>query len=477
MAASVYLCLKIMADPGASIGLHAWLGLLLGLALLSKSSTLVAVPLIIAALSWNLWAKGVRVPRTWAGCLGTTLLICRGVSGWHYYRVVARFGNPLIGNWDAESGFHWWQQPGYRDLRHYTTFGQSLINPFFSGLSSFPDGIYSTLWGDGLYGGRVDLAMRPPWNYDLMAAGYWFALLPTAAIVVGTAMMLRQFIQNPQPTGFLLLGLPSLCAVILIYYSLKVPSYATARAFYASSAMVPVCALAASGWDCLVRMAGRWRPALYAALGLWAVNAYASFWIRGQASSTQILAAREIRLRGRDDLAASRLVHVLDQDPHNAVATQLLAEELRRLGQLNDARALAETAVGWAPENAEARLTLGRILAQQGQPGQAAEQAKLAIQSAPDDLTANVRLAEWLAAAGRKQEAVAACREALRVFPAYAQTHYLLAGLYSGLGDRPNALCHFRLAAALAPDWPEAARTLREFEQVDMSPEAKSPAP
>jgi hypothetical protein len=237
MAASVYLCLRILADSGVRLGLHAWLGLLLGLSLLSKSSTLVAVPLIIAALSWNLWAKGVRAPRIWAGCLGTTLLICLGVSGWHYYRVVARFGNPLIGNWDTESGFHWWQLPGYRASGDYTTFGQSLISPFFSGLSGFPDGIYSTLWGDGLYGGRVDLVMRPPWNYDLMAAGYWFALLPTAAIVVGTAMMLLEFIRNPQPMQFLLLGLPSLLVLVLVYYSLKVPSYATAKAFYASSAM------------------------------------------------------------------------------------------------------------------------------------------------------------------------------------------------------------------------------------------------
>jgi len=43
---------------------------------------------------------------------------------------------------------------------------------------------YSTLWGDGALG-ELPISRSAAWNYPLMAAAYWLALLPTAAAVIG----------------------------------------------------------------------------------------------------------------------------------------------------------------------------------------------------------------------------------------------------------------------------------------------------
>jgi hypothetical protein len=155
VAAATYLCLRTLASERVSLAQHAILGVVLGAALLAKSSTIVAPPLILVALAWNLHRKKVCSLGTRAGCLGVTVLACVMVSGWHYGRVAAHFGNLLIGNWDPGSGFSWWQQPGYRTTSYYVPTGQSLAHPLFSGFANFADGTYSTLWGDGLCGGSA----------------------------------------------------------------------------------------------------------------------------------------------------------------------------------------------------------------------------------------------------------------------------------------------------------------------------------
>ena len=73
----------------------------------------------------------------------------------------AQFGSPLIGVWDPRLGFSWWQDDGYRTGAFYLRFGAVLAHPWFSSFKSFADGVYATLWGDGLFGGMAD-ALAPP---------------------------------------------------------------------------------------------------------------------------------------------------------------------------------------------------------------------------------------------------------------------------------------------------------------------------
>jgi hypothetical protein len=163
--------------------------------MLSKFSALLAIPPICAALLWKTYGaaadqkSGVAghmseiTTRWWSAGKGVALVTvaCAVVCGWHYARVWAHFGNPLIGNWDPRLPFAWWQEPGYRMRSWYFRFGEAFSCPLFSNLTSFGDGLYSTLWGDGLCSGSARMTFRPQWNYDLMNAGYLLAVVPISA--------------------------------------------------------------------------------------------------------------------------------------------------------------------------------------------------------------------------------------------------------------------------------------------------------
>src|SRR5207244_10008275 len=84
---------------------------------------------------------------------------------------------------DVVSGFTCWQVAGYHTATDYLRFGRSLVHPLFSGVAGFADGIYSTLWGDVLCGGASSLSFA--WNRQPMVAGYLWAMIPTALILVG----------------------------------------------------------------------------------------------------------------------------------------------------------------------------------------------------------------------------------------------------------------------------------------------------
>ncbi len=159
--AALYLCLRLLKSETPRASQFAWLGLAMGAAMLAKATGILLLPIVIAAI-----AAKLAVTRAPAAIslrnIGLLLAICFAVCGWHYARIWLRFGTPLLGNWDVVSGFAWWQDPGYHTMADYLRFGRSLVNPLFSGFSGFADGIYSTLWGDGLCGGlSLDRRLEP----------------------------------------------------------------------------------------------------------------------------------------------------------------------------------------------------------------------------------------------------------------------------------------------------------------------------
>ena len=451
VAASVYVCLVILDDSRVRLARHTLLGLLLGAACLTKASALLACPIILAALAWNLRARRIRGVAQWAQYLGATALVCLAVSGWHYGRAASHFKNPLVGNWDLMSGFGWWQQPGYRTCGYYLRFGECLVHPFYSSFTSLGDGVYSTLWGDGLCGGQTDLNVRTPWNYELMAAGYLLALFPTLLLLTGSVLACVRFLRAPRPQDFAILGLAVLSGIAVLYYSLKVPSYASAKAFYASSAFVPLCVLAAKGWSFLTGKAAKHAWLLWLPLLVWSLNVYGSFWIDRAAPATRLCIARTLAGDGFDDLALKQLSLVLSAEPRNATAAQLTARILAKQGHLPQARELAEKAVTFDPEDAEARLALGAVLSRQGHPEEALAQAQQAFKLAPDHPLAAAGLFVCYYETGRKVEAKAACAESLRVNPFDPEFHRRMAVVSSDLGDPTNAAIHSRLAADLRP--------------------------
>ena len=273
-----------------------------------------------------------------------------------------------------------------------------------------------------------------------MAAGYLFALVPTLAILTGGVIALARVIRRPRPEEFLLLGIVALPVLLLIYYSLKIPVYASAKAFYASAAVAPVCVLGALGWDWLAAQARVLRLVLYVAAGIWGMNSYAMFWIRGESSATQILTARNLADQQLHEQALLQLSAVLQSAPGNAAAAALASTELLEVGQVTQAAAMATQATQAAPGDPDCHLALAAVLVRQGKLDEAVLETQRATELAPDSPIAFDKLSERLYALGRRAEAVTACREALRVYPAN-EGPALPAGFFGVLGP---GRCHQR---------------------------------
>jgi 4-amino-4-deoxy-L-arabinose transferase-like glycosyltransferase len=280
-AVSCCVCLAILRRNDTGLPAHVALGALLGAAMLTKFSSLIVLAPILGVRIGSLVARGERSPAVWARTVGAALLACGLVCGWHFIRVDLRFGTPIVGNWDAATGFSWWQDPGYHTRAYYTTFGRSLVEPIFSSFHSFADGVFSTAWGDGLLGGSSDRAVRPPWNYDLMTSGYLLACLPTVAIFAGVVVVMIDTVRRPSAEWALVLGVLGCAGLAVFVMTLRLPFHSQAKAFYGLSALVPTSALGARGFDALAGRSTVARALLSVLWGTWALHACASFWIRG----------------------------------------------------------------------------------------------------------------------------------------------------------------------------------------------------
>jgi len=491
--AAIFLCLRLLQAEHASLTGYAGLGFCLGAAMLTKTTGVLLVPFIIVALAGKLAGPKSSLALRLRN-LGVTLAVCFGVCGWYYIWIWSRFGTPLVGNWDAVSRFHWWQDNGYHTLADITRFGRSLVHPLFSGFAGFADGIYSTLWGDGLCGGAIRLVSRPPWNYDLMAAGYLLALAPTLIILTGAAVSLWHFIRKPSAEWFVLLGLSGAVMFALVFMNLKVPSYAQAKAFYGLCALVPLCSFGAVGWEVLTRGRKWLQFALGTVLLVWAMNSFASVWIRSGSAPTHVHLGMMLADENKMDAAELELTAAVNIDPFNARARRLLALTLNESGKTGEALQQAERAAELDPTNATAHYILSLILARQGQMQHAIGEAQRAVELGPEYLSAYPLLAGLLLGLGRADEANNVARNGLAVSPANPELHYTLGlvlarkGDFASatnqfayalllkpgwadvhltfgqvllyLGDAPNGLRHFQEAVRLAPDWPPALNGL-----------------
>lgn len=381
---AVFLALRILHREDPSARSHALLGAVLGLAMLAKFSALIPLAVISGVLAGRLVLRGTRSPAVWARTLGATLLVFLLVCGWHYARVAQRFGTPLVGNWDRAAGFAWWMDPGYRTSGDFLRFGRSLTEPIFSAFGSLPDAVYSTLWGDGMIGGSAVIAVRPPWNYGLMAAGYLLALLPTLALLAGLTLAVVRLVRQPRAETFLLLGLLGGTAFAVLAMSLKLPFYAQTKAFYGLSALIPICFVGALGCEALASHSRLLRALVLTLLGTWALTAYATFWIPGggpgEPSAAALatldpggLVARSAQAehQGRADLAVALARRATEIDPDHPFAWMQLASVLVRTGAAREAVAALHEALRVSPQEPKIHAALGRLYALHGETARA----------------------------------------------------------------------------------------------------------
>jgi tetratricopeptide (TPR) repeat protein len=483
--AAVYLCLCILRKGDLSVGRYALLGLCLGAAMLTKVTAILVAGVILAVLAGRLVVQRQRDPRIWLRTIGVAILLSTVVSGWHYWRVWSHFGTPLVGNYDAASGFHWWQYPGYSTLSYYFRFGRALIDPYFvCAFDGYLDGFYSTLWGDGMWGGYENPLYRPPWNYDLMAAGYLLALVPTLAILIGAIAALVRLIRGPRADLFLLLGLPFVFGMAVVYQYLRFPYYGHAKAFYGLTAAISLCAFGAWGFSLLVE---RWKPAAYvlgAMLGTWALTAFASFWVNGEAAATLAWQGARLGLAHLED-AKNCYNRALKADSHNLIARKALGELLfnatenvepqkARLGLAEAARVL-QPALDEHPDDAHlqtlaALVSIESAWLEKNLKDQALDEElsrlRLAVSRGPEYWQASYYLGHFLeqksldadpVQAGRlKDEAIDAYRQSLGTAPADAQVHRALAALLAEKGKLSEAIEHYQMILGIHHKNPDA---------------------
>ena len=251
---SLSLCLAcaLLVRPRISPARAAALSVSLGLAILTKFTALIAVPVCACFVGLMQWIV-LRAPLSRA--LATGAAVASGaaaVGGWVYARNLVLFGRPVVGNWNLPGPRIWWQQPGFHTLDYYTSFGRALSRPFFSARASFWDSVYSTFWGDGLAAGVIRLAARhDAWNYDYMTAGYLLALPATVLLVVGFGRAVH-FALSDSDLGrrlamSLLVAFLYTGGFALFAITLELPFYAQAKAFYLLSTIVALSIAAALG--------------------------------------------------------------------------------------------------------------------------------------------------------------------------------------------------------------------------------------
>jgi tetratricopeptide (TPR) repeat protein len=384
---------------------------------------------------------------------------CVAVCGWYYGRIWLKFGTPLLGNWNAMTGFTWWQDPGYHTAAYYLRFGRSLITPLFSGFAGFADGIYSTLWGDGLSGGASSVNI--PWNLSPMTAGYLLGLVPAVLILVGAIVTAVRFFQKPTAELFLLLGLSVLVALSLIFMTMKVPSYAQAKAFYGLSALTPLCFFGAVGWEIITSSWTRSRSAISALVVVWALNSLAAFWIIPSVPQ-QLYAVKILGQQGKIDEAATEAAKAVEIDPSNASAHGYRALALSELGDDSEAKKEAQYAVQLAPTDSTAHLDLA-IAAKRTDMERAITEAQRAIDLGPENFSAYQLLMKCLLESGRYQEAAALGPEWLAVSPFDATAHSSQAVALLQTGDVVTAARQLGYVMMLRPGAEQALGQLHQI--------------
>jgi tetratricopeptide (TPR) repeat protein len=391
IALALWLAVRSLVRGARSWLLHATIGALLGLALLTKFSGLLALCGVVALLAAKaLWGREARVS-TLIRTAGIVAFVAVALATPYYAKVYERFGEILVWNLDDVTGFAWWQDPGYHVAGDYFRFGESLVRPLLSSFAGIPDALFSTLWSDGMLGGSARVDVRPPWDYSLLAALVPWGLLASALIVWGVFEDLRAWIERGEYGPSLLFGLAGVTLAALISLTLDLPTFAQAKSIYAASVVAALALAFARGYVAACKQGPAFGAVLEVLLLTGGVLSYVSFWSSG--------AAREA---GLERLPSA------EQVPSKVDLLELSGGDRER------ALDAAQREVGRAPDQAWAHRNLAFVLFKTGD----------------------------------REAALRAAREGLAVDPWNADLHRLVSAL---LASGPEAAEHNEWAALLEP--------------------------
>jgi tetratricopeptide (TPR) repeat protein len=159
---------------------------------------------------------------------------------------------------------------------------------------------------------------------------------------------------------------------------------------------------------------------------------------------------------GRIDLAEAGYRHILNNDPDQPDALNLLGLLLQNRGHYAEAIAFISRAVEIEPDFPEALTNLARAKRAAGDPGAAADLAARAIGLDGALAEAHLQLGRALLDLMRPQEAAAALASAVTVDPSLVDAQLSLGNARMQLRDFQGSVAAFEAALAIKPDLVEA---------------------
>lgn len=252
------------AKPLGDLGRDVWIGLLVGLSMLTKLSGVLLLPAVCGARLLEGWEHR-RVSRAVGAC-AVAVIIATAMGGWFYARNLVSFGYLYPHDLPVHGLMHG-MPPGKRTLLDYAYIPLSTFtNPHMlqPGLvRSVWGGTYATFWFDG------HRHFVPAQGDDVRWAGgivLALALLPTAAFFVGAARGVRRALGSVGGPDTPLLLLVACTAIGYVAFTWRNPWFAAVKGTYLLGAMLPFAFYAS---ESLARWtgAGRRRAVVWAALG------------------------------------------------------------------------------------------------------------------------------------------------------------------------------------------------------------------
>jgi len=259
-------------------------GVMLGLALLAKATAFLLVAIALPCMVF-IMAKHNCSRRDLVISLARVIGIILLVAGWYYLRNFLILGKPFVGGWDAGRGITWWQEPGFRNISSFLTFGKSLIYPVYAATHSFWDALYSTMWVDGLLGSQSSYESRPPWNYNYVLTCALLSLVPTIALVNSLLFPVRTKEFNQSTTYIIVISSISviiyIAAIMYLYFHL--PIYSTVKASYSLGILPCYAILIAAGLKYFID-SKTMKPVITSFIIWWGMSSYLGYFSLGNAS-------------------------------------------------------------------------------------------------------------------------------------------------------------------------------------------------
>lgn len=222
----VYHILCFDSEGGASRRSGVILGLLLGLALLSKATSIVLAVSIFADVFVSQKFDLLKTVHR----LRWVLVSAFVVSGWFYIRNLYYFGNPVASSVDFLPSTVFTQDPGFRDLRFFLDpMGFLKLDISYAHHYSLWAGTYFSWFYDGHH------ALLPVQEFSKAGIALVVASAPITLLTIRGVM--KAWGQNGLHR--ILLIYPGLLFLAYIAYNFRLPYYSTVKAIFLTSTLIP----------------------------------------------------------------------------------------------------------------------------------------------------------------------------------------------------------------------------------------------